>query len=237
MEQIPLPIFNRSEGDRASHIRQSQHIPAVVYGNGFTNLHLKVEYQTFRKVFEKATYSTIVALDIEGGEKIPVLIHEVQYDPVSDRIIHIDFRAIRMDEKVETTIVLEFVGASEAVRLGAELNINKHEVHVSCLPGDLVHSIPVDISVLAQTNDDIRISGITVPQGIQILDPEEELVVSAIEPRDTQVEEEKEAVASAAAAEAAAAAAAAEAAAAQAEEGAPAAGEEKKEKKEKEKKE
>jgi large subunit ribosomal protein L25 len=157
-------------------------IPGVVYGHGFTNAHVKVDYQTFRRTFEQATYSTLVTLQIDGKD-VPVLIHEVQYDPITDNIIHVDFHAVRMDEKVETHIALEFVGESEAVRLGAVLNTVKHEVMVSCLPGDLVHNITVDISSLKEVGDIIRIADIQVPKGIVILAEPEDAVVSAIELR------------------------------------------------------
>lgn len=179
MEKISLPVQVRSD-DKAAHLRQMNIIPGVVYGHGFTNAHVKVDYQTFRRTFEKATYSTLVNLDIEGKE-VPVLIHEVQYDPITDKITHIDFHAVRMDQKVETHIAIEFTGASEAVKLGALLNIVKHEVPVSCLPGDLVHNIQVDITPLVNVGDIIRVADIIVPKGIEILASAEEPVVSAIE--------------------------------------------------------
>jgi large subunit ribosomal protein L25 len=182
MEKIALAVLPRSTDDRADRIRKNKMIPGVVYGHGFTNAHVKVDYQTFRRTFEQATYSTLVTLQIDGKD-VPVLIHEVQYDPITDNIIHVDFHAVRMDEKVETHIALEFVGESEAVRLGAVLNTVKHEVMVSCLPGDLVHNISVDISSLKEVGDIIRIADIQVPKGIVILAEPEDAVVSAIELR------------------------------------------------------
>ena len=184
MDKITLPLQPRAETDQARYIRRDNMIPAVVYGHDFKNLHLKVHYQTFRRIFEKATYSTIITLAVEGGGEIPVLVHDVQYDPVTDHIVHIDFYAVRMDEKVTTHIALRFVGVSEAVKLGAILSVNKHELEVSCLPGDLVHNIDVDISVLAKEGDTIRVGDIKAPRGIEILAGADEPVVSAIEPKE-----------------------------------------------------
>ncbi|MGE3278468.1 MAG: 50S ribosomal protein L25, partial [Candidatus Altimarinota bacterium] len=166
--------------EKASHLRQKSLVPGVIYGHGFENIHVKVDYHTFRRVFEQATYSTLVGLDVDGKE-VPVLIHEVQYDPITDNIIHIDFHAVRMDEKVTTHIALEFVGVSEAVKQGAVLNTLKHEVEVSALPGDLVHTIQVDISALNEVGDIIRISDITPPKGVEILANPEEPLISAVE--------------------------------------------------------
>lgn len=180
MEKVTLPLQVRSTDDRADYLRKENKIPGVVYGHGFENLHVKVDYQTFRRVFEQATYSTLVSLQADGKD-IPVLIHEVQYHPVTDKIIHIDFYAVRMDQKVTTHIALEFIGVSEAVKQGAVLNTVKHEVEVSCLPGDLVHHIQVDISALQQIGDMIRVADMAVPKGIEILTAAEEPIVSAVE--------------------------------------------------------
>lgn len=181
MQKIELPVLVRQTEERAKALREGKMVPGVVYGHGFENVHLKVDYQTFRRVFEAATFSTLVTLDIDGKKQVPVLIHEVQYDPVTDLITHVDFYAVRMDEKVTTHISLEFVGASEAVKLGAVLNTNKHQVEVSALPGDLVHTIPVDLTKLEKIGDIIRIKDIVPPKGVEILANPEEPIVSAVE--------------------------------------------------------
>jgi large subunit ribosomal protein L25 len=181
MQKIELPVLVRQTEERAKTLREGKMVPGVVYGHGFQNVHLKMDYQTFRRVFETATFSTLVTLDIDGKQQVPVLIHEVQYDPVTDLITHVDFYAVRMDEKVTTHIAFEFVGASEAVKLGAVLNTNKHQVEVSALPGDLVHTIPVDLTKLEKIGDIIRIKDIVPPKGVEILANPEEPIVSAIE--------------------------------------------------------
>jgi len=180
MEKMTLPVQVRTLDEKPAHLRQNHLIPGVIYGKGFENMHVKVDYQTFRRTFEQATYSTLVGLDV-GGKEVPVLIQEVQYDPLSDNITHIDFHAVRMDEKVSTHIAIEFIGDSEAVKLGAVLNTLKNEVEVSALPGDLVHTIQVDISALKEVGDIIRIADLTPPPGVEILANPEEPLVSAVE--------------------------------------------------------
>ena len=203
MDNIDLAVLERSN-DQAHLLRREKLIPAVVYGRGFENIHLKMDYQTFRRVFTKATFSTIINLDIDGKKKVPVLVHEVQYHPVTDDIVHVDFYAVRMDEKVTTHIALNFTGQSEAVKQGAVLATNKQEVEVTCLPGDLVHDIEVDLSALAAVGDTIRIEDLKVPSGIEILDSPEEPIVSAVEQKvveETPAGEGAEAAAGEAAAE------------------------------------
>jgi len=192
MEKVALPIHSRTAEERAKDLRRGKLIPAVVYGEGFENLHLKIDYQTFRRIFEKSGYSTIITLEVEGGQSVPVLVHEVQYHPVSDEMTHIDFYAVRMDKKVETHVQLVFTGLSEAIKLGAVLNTLKHELQMSCLPMDLVHHIEVDISVLEHVGDTIHVSDITAPKGVEILDGPEDTICTAVEPQEI-VEEEPEA--------------------------------------------
>jgi len=189
MEKIDLSVSERDKTIRAALLRRDKKIPAVVYGHGFENLSLMMDYQTFRRTFQRATYSTIITLNVEGKNAIPVLVHQVQYHPVTDEIVHVDFYAVRMDQKVTTHIAFDFVGESEAVKLGAVLNTTKHAVEVSCLPGDLVHNIEVDISVLKEIGDTIRISDIAVPKGVEFLVAPEDPIVSAIEPKIIEEEE------------------------------------------------
>lgn len=192
MDQYALDVQTRDLSQRAALIRREKLIPAVVYGHNFENAHLQMDYQTFRRIFEKATYSTIINLAVDGANTVPVLVHQVQYHPVTDEIVHVDFYKVNMNEKVTTHIALEFIGESNAVKLGALLNTNKQEVEVSCLPSDLVHNIEVDLTPLAEIGDIIRVADIIVPEGIEILDGEEEPVVSAIEAKVVEEEEPTE---------------------------------------------
>ena len=181
MDAVDLPVSLRSSEERSRQLRLGNMLPAVVYGQGRQTVSLKMPYQQFRRIFEKAAFSTLLNLDIGNQEKIPVLVHEVQYDPVTDQISHVDFYAVRMDQKVTTHVALEFTGVSQAVKLGALLQTVHHEVKISCLPKDLIHSIAVDLSVLQKIGDVIRVKDLKAPSGVEILTSLEEPVVSAIE--------------------------------------------------------
>ncbi len=185
MDAPTLTLSHRPANVRAAQIRQNRMIPGIVYGRGLANIEVQVDYQTFRRVFEKATFNTIVTLEIGGSgeekKQIPVLIHDVQYHPVSEMMEHIDFYALRMDEKIETRVMLEFVGVSEAVKSGAILNTNRHNIRVSCLPKDLIHGIQIDISVLKKIGDLIRVSDLKVPENVEILSAPQDPVISAVE--------------------------------------------------------
>ncbi len=195
MDTITLTVSPRSTDERAARLRRQNLIPLEIYGHGFENIHAQVDYQTFRRTFEKATYSTIMHITVEGADKaVPVLVQDVQYHPVSDEITHVDLHAIRMDEKVQTNISLSFVGDSEAIKQGALLSTLKHQLDVTCLPGDLVHEIEVDLTALAEVGDVIRVGDLTIPKGLEVHDTDEEPIVTAVEPRVVEEVEEEAAV-------------------------------------------
>lgn len=176
-------------------LRKKGFIPAVVYGAGQKNISIQVDYQEFKKIFEQAGESTILKLKIQTPnnkeEAKNVLIHDVAKDPVSDKIIHIDFLQIRMDKVITTEVPLLFEGESLAVKnLEGVLIKNIIEVEVEALPKDLPHEIKVDISVLETFDDHIKIKDLKLPQGVNLTaDPEE--VITLVKPPRTKEELEE----------------------------------------------
>lgn len=220
MQTFTLEVNPRSEKARA--LRGKNMIPAVYYGRQKKNLSLACDYQTFRRVFEKAGENTIIELQF-GKEKLPVLVHDIQYDPITDRISHIDFIHVDMEKEIVANVSLNFAGIAPAVKdLGGILTIQKHEVKIKCLPKDLIHNIDVDISGIVDFHVVIRVKDLKVPAEIKLLDDPELTIVTAIAPK-----EEKEEVAPVTP-EAAAAAAGVSTPTAEAVPGAPAAAPEKK---------
>lgn len=205
METIELNASKRNKSHSATFVRAQGKIPAEFYGRGMDNLSIEMDYQAFRKAFKAAGESTIIDLKIEGGASLKVLVHDVQYDPLSDQIRHVDFINVRMDEEVHTHIPLEFVGVSNAVKnLGGVFNAPISEVEVKCLPKYLVHSIQVDISVLEDFTHSIHVRDLVIPEGITVLnDPD--LSVAAVGAPRVEEEAPAETAAPAEGAEAAAA--------------------------------
>ena len=143
------------------------------------------------KVWKQAGESTVITLE-NGKEEIEVLVHDISYGPVRGDITHVDFYVPEKGKKVEVEVLLEFVGASEAVKAGGTLVKVLHELEVEALPKDLPHSLTLDISALKDVDSQILAKDIKLPAGVTLItDPEE--VVAAI-----SVAEEEEVVAPAA---------------------------------------
>ena len=189
MDTYNLSAAPRDLSVPAKTLRVEGQIPAVIYGEGVENVNFQMDYQDFRRIYRKAGGSSIVDLEIDG-KKFKSLVHRVDFDPVTDKITHVDFLNIRMDKEITAKIPLEFVGQAPAVaNLGGILVHGKDEIEVKCLPDKLVHSIEVDLSSLEDFHINISVSDLNIPEGIEVLEDPENMIASVSAPREEEAEE------------------------------------------------
>jgi len=188
METVKLSVKKRDMAEKAKDYRKQGFVTGEYYGKGITNISLAIPYQDFRKVYKKAGKSTILNLEIEGEKPTYALVHEVDYNPVSDQYIHVDFMHVDLDKEVETKIPFVFVGTSPAVKdLQGTFNTAMDGVEVKCLAKDLISSVEVDISSLVDFNSVIRVSDLKLPSNITVISPADVVIATV-----TPVREEKE---------------------------------------------
>ncbi len=174
--------------------REEGILPAELYGHGVENKHISLSLKEFKKALDEAGESSIITLSL-GKEKYPVLINEIQQNPLGD-IIHVDLRAVKMGEKIATETSLNFIGEAPAVKdKGGVLVKSLEVVEIEALPLDLPSSIDVDLSKLTEIHDLIHVGDIELPEKVKINSDPETVVVSIIEPRKEEPEEETESVA------------------------------------------
>jgi large subunit ribosomal protein L25 len=165
-------------------------VPGVVYGVRVENTIVSVPAVDFQKILKIAGESSTILLEIKGDEtkkeasqKVDVLIHDMQVDPIRGFPTHVDFLAIDMNKPVEVTIPIEFIGVAPAEKssLGVLVKVI-HEIEVEALPKDLPHNVTVDVSVLDILDAQIHIKDITLPKGVKMITDENEVValISAI---------------------------------------------------------
>ncbi len=163
MKDLVLKAQKRTSEENSRDLRATRIVPAVVYGKTQEAISLKIDASDLLRMYRTAWESHIILLDVEGEkEKIEVLIHDSQKEPVSGEFIHMDFFALTRGEKLTTKISLNFINDSAAVKAGALLNENVKEIEVSCLPRDLVDSFEVDLSQLKEIEDVIRLSDLGI---------------------------------------------------------------------------
>ena len=170
--------IRKEAGKKTRVLKESGKIPAVVYGPGVKNISLEIDQLEFKKVFKEAGESSLIDLKVDK-EKRPVLIHEIQKDPVSDKIIHIDFFQASLKEEVEVTVPLVFEGTAPAIKeLGATLVKNMIEIQVKALPQNLPHEIKVNIDGLKAIGDHILVKNLPLAEGVKVSKKPDEIVVS-----------------------------------------------------------
>jgi len=185
--------IRKEVGKKVKVLRKKDILPAVLYGHKIKNLNLEVDLKEFEKIYKEAGESSLISLNVEGKkQKFLVLIHDIQFDPLTDKSIHIDFYQPELKEEVEVTVSLIFEGEAPAVKdLGGTLVKNISEVEVKAKPQSLPHEIKVDIGSLKTFEDNIKISNLKVPEGVKILKEPEEIVASVSPPEKVEEELEK----------------------------------------------
>jgi len=191
MSNLSLTAKTREvEGKKVSGLREQGLIPAVLYGHGLKPISVSVPYPAFEKIYQAAGESTLVDLKLDDKNSVKVLIHDIQHDPITNRLAHVDFLQVRMDEEIHTKVPLKFIGIAPAIKeLSGILVTNLNELEIKCLPNDLIHEIEVDLSNLRTFDDQVRVADLKVPAGIKVLSPADETVALVQEPREEQTYE------------------------------------------------
>lgn len=183
-KKVELQASERTEiGKGLAKVRTQGFIPAVVYGKGLKPLSLSVSNKEFHKVISGAAGSNvIITLKVSGGQALPVLTHEIQRNPITDELLHIDFHQINMDEKIRAKIHVMLKGEPVGVKEDAGILVHSlRELEVKCLPGDIPDQFEIDIKNL-RINDAVHVSDIKPPKGVEFLTPGQEVVVSVAPP-------------------------------------------------------
>ncbi len=191
--EISLSADLRKElGSQVKGLRDKGLIPGVVYGQKTKNLALTLDAKEFNKVFKQAGENSLINLKISGQkEDLPVLIHDIQKDPLTEAIVHIDFYRPNLEKAVKALIPLKIVGESLAVKnLGGTLVKKVSEIEVKALPMHLPSEIIVDISSLEKLGSEIFVRDLNLSQKVEILKGPDEVVVFIAAP--SRVEEELE---------------------------------------------
>jgi len=173
-------------GKKSNELRTMGIIPGILYGKGKSNENVQVDQKAFNRVFRVAGENSLIELEINGVIK-NVLAHEVQINPVTDDVIHIDFYEVRMNEKIETEVPLKFIGESPAVKdLDGTLITNKDHIEVKCLPGNIPHEIEVDISSIITFEDSITAKDLKIPTNVELMTDPDETIILVNPPRSEE---------------------------------------------------
>jgi large subunit ribosomal protein L25 len=192
MEKVVLNATKRDViGKQVKALRREGKLPAVIYGRHTEPISINLDAHSASLALGKLTSSSLVTINVDGKE-YPTLVREKQRDYIKNRLLHVDFLAVSLDEKIRTYVVVNFIGVSPAVKdYNAVLVKNLEQLEVECLPTHLPERIDVDIAVLNRPGEGIRVRDVKISDDIRILNDEDTMVAVAT---FAKVEEEGAAV-------------------------------------------
>jgi len=189
-EKIKLTVEKRKvTGRKVKALRQQGILPANIYGKKEKSLAVQLEAKSFLPVFKEAGETSLIELRVADEKEVrPVLIHNVQFHPVEETPLHVDFYQVDLKEKVTTKVPVELIGESPAIKDKIGILIQPlSEVEVEALPADLPEKIEVDISGLKAVDETVIVGSIKVSEGVKILTDEKEVLVKIEPPTKEEV--------------------------------------------------
>lgn len=187
MAEYKLTLEKRElVGKKIKVLREKGLIPSVVYG-GKEPVLLASEYVATEKVLQKAGYHSPIDLDMAGKKQLAI-VKDVQIDPVTRRIMNVEFQAISMNEVVEATtpvVVVNFEDSEAAKIYHFALTQSIEEISVKAKPADLPKHLEIDAKDLKAVEDKLTVKDIILPKGVEFADKEldtEQVVVSLYDP-------------------------------------------------------
>lgn len=175
MDKVVLKAEKRDViGKQVKAMRREGKLPAVIYGRHLEPISISLDAHGTGLALAKVTASSLVTIELNGTE-YPALVRERQRDYIKGNLTHVDFLAVDMNETIRTSVGLLFSGVSAAVKdYNGVLVHNLERLEVECLPADLPERIIVDISLIKQIGDIIRVKDLNISDKVTILADEEE---------------------------------------------------------------
>ncbi len=171
-------------------LRNAGKVPGVVYGYGTKNVSVKVDEVEFIKVIREVGRNGVIDLGV-GSKTIKVMVSDYQFDPLKNKITHIDFLAINMTEERTVEVPVQLVGEAVGAKEGGVVEQPLFDLEITATPDNIPEQIEVDISNL-EINESISVSELKASKDYTIENDENDTVVSVVPPTDEPTEEEVE---------------------------------------------
>ena len=180
MDKVVIKASKRDvRGKQVRAIRQVGKLPGVIYGRHTEPVNITMDARSVGVTLSKVGSSSLITIDVDGKE-YPVLVRERQRNYIRGNLIHVDFLAVSLTEKIKAEVRIELTGMSLAVKdSDAVLVTGLHTLSVECLPADLPEHITVDISPLVKVGDSIHVRDVSLGDKVRILTSEDDMIVNA----------------------------------------------------------
>jgi large subunit ribosomal protein L25 len=174
-------IVTSRQDKKAKDLRKEGLIPGIIYGKHLTSpIAVACKRNDLIKKYKEAGYSTPLTITGDGINQL-VLIQDIQLDPVTDILLHIDFLAVNKDEKVTTEIPVILIGESPIEKSGeGQVQLVKDFIEVEAFPQDLPHDVTIDISSIQSISDTIFVKDLKLSSKVEVLDDPEQAIVTVV---------------------------------------------------------
>jgi large subunit ribosomal protein L25 len=183
-------------GKKVKQIRREGWVPIVLYGPDFESEIFQANGFEIKRAVTAAGMTSLISLQVEGRqEPYKTLVRDVQRDLLTDALIHVDFYRVSMTQRITTEVPIELIGRTPLLAQGTVMLLTLMDrVEIECLPGDLVPSLELDVSLLQDIDDVLYVKDLSVPEGITILSNADGTVVRLAHATrlEEEVEEEEE---------------------------------------------
>ena len=183
-EKLNVDIRKEHGTSAARRTRLQNKVPAVVYHSGIEATPLSVDKISLYKALR--TGQMIFEINVEDKNQF-VLVKEIQYHPVTDEIIHIDFQKVKEDEKISLEVSVRSSGVSKGVKLGGLLVQMLNSVTIKCKPAEIPEFLEIDVTDM-EMNTNLFVKDIILPKDVEMLTAEDIAVVSVQEPKQEKEE-------------------------------------------------
>ena len=184
-EKLNVAIRDKKGTSSARRIRLKDQIPAILYHSGLDALSLSVDKKELYKALK--TGQVIFEVKVKDENQF-VLVKDVQYHPVNDNIMHVDFQKVKEDEKISLEVPLRIEGEAEGVKAGGILVQIVSTITVQCKPTTVPEALIIDVTNL-ELNSSLSVKDIELAADVEIMTDEDLAVVSVQEPKEEVVEE------------------------------------------------
>lgn len=180
--KLAAAVREKTGSQASKEVRRNGFVPVTLYGHGMKPLSLQVgQKDLFNALHTKAGENVVLSLQVEGVKlkESTCLIKEIQHNPVSDRIDHVDLTVISLTEKIDVKIPLVVLHGTDApgVKEGGVLDVLHHEIEIECLPTAIPEKIEIDVKNM-QISDAIHASDLKLPEGVKCkLEADEAIVI------------------------------------------------------------
>lgn len=184
MKEVVFQAEDRKiTGKQVRALRREGRLPAIIYGHHIDPLTITMDFHSVSQIMPFVSSSQLVKVVVKGGETFTALVGEKQRNPVTGALIHVDFRAVSLTEKLKAMVAIELVGDAPAVKnYSGVLVAGQSEIEVECLPSDLPERIKVDLGVLNEIGDAIHVRDLKLSEAVLVLTDPNEMVVLVTPP-------------------------------------------------------